>query len=141
MFRRKFMTESLSLKSYGHRFLDLLVFVKNDKEKLFKLLSATIQTLNPLPEIPVDFKNISEQITDLESVAAMKAKKAHVNLMVGKYLFADDYIYLAAKAYQDEGFGNIKSFKQDFERFTTDELSVSKKNITPSKNIHHVFEM
>lgn len=133
------MTESI--KPYAHRFLDLLVFVKNDKEKLFKLLTATIQTLNPLPEIPVDFKNISEQITDLESVAAMKAKKAHVNLMVGKYLFADDYIYLTAKAYHDEGFGNIKSFKQDFERFTTAHPHIFQKPLTHSKNTHHAFEM
>jgi hypothetical protein len=115
----------LENKTQGQQFLEILDLAKEskDKNKMFDLLRSTLEKINPFPTEKVNFKNVMENVTDMDSVAAVKAARAEFNAYHGAYMFADDYIYLTAKAYKDEGLGNIESFKHDFTAFTAPSAS------------------
>ena len=115
-------------KTQGQQFLEVLNAAKNDKEKMFTLLRSTLEKVNPFPTEKINFSATMKQITDLESIATMRAAKANFNASHGAYMFTEDYIYLTAKAYKEQGLGNIGDFKRDFNIFT------SEKTITASKN-------
>lgn len=105
-------------KTQGQQFLEVLSAAQNNKEKMFTLLRSTLEKVNPFPTEKVNFGAIVSQVTDMESVAAMKAARAGFNARHGAYMFAEDYIYLTAKSFKDQGLGDIKKFKYDFNLFT-----------------------
>ena len=104
-------------KTFGQQFLEILTIAKADKAKMFMLLRSTLEKINPFPSEPVNFSGMLSKVTDMESIAAMKAARAGCNARNGAYMFADDYIYLSAKAYKDQGLGDIADFKRDFGTF------------------------
>lgn len=107
-------------KTQGQQFLEILGIAKDDKDKMFMLLRSTLEKVNPFPTEKINFGTVVSQITDLDSVASMKAAKAGFNARHGAYMFAEDYIYLTAKAFKDQGLGDVKKFKYDFNVFTQD---------------------
>lgn len=111
-------------KTLGQQFLEVLNAAKNDKEKMFSLLRSTLEKVNPFPSENVNFPAAVKQITDLDSIAAMRAAKANFNASHGAYMFAEDYIYLTAKAYKEQGLGNIADFKKDFRMFTDKPVNI-----------------
>lgn len=115
-------------KTQGQQFLAILGVAKDDKDKMFTLLRSTLEKVNPFPSEKVNFSNIISQITDMDSIAAMKATQAGYKALVGNGMFAEDYVYLTAKAYKDYGMGNIKDFKHDFKQFTKDNQELTKDN-------------
>lgn len=104
-------------KTFGQQFLEILNVAKEDKSKMFTLLRSTLEKINPFPSEPVNFSGMLAKVTNMESIAAMKAARAGCNARNGAYMFADDYIYLSAKAYKDQGLGDISDFKRDFDSF------------------------
>lgn len=111
---------TMSNKTMGQQFLEVLNVAKDDKSKMFTLLCATLEKVNPFPTEKINFHNVINQVTNLESVAAIKAASAGFNARHGAYMFAEDYIYLTAKAYKDCGHGDINDFKRDFHIFGQD---------------------
>ncbi len=107
-------------KTVGQQFLEVLNAAKNDKTNMFALLCATLEKNKPPFLDKVDYPAVIGQITGLESVAAVKAAKAGVNARNGAFMFAEDYIYLTAKAYKDCGYGEIDDFKRDFKKHTAE---------------------
>ncbi len=107
-------------KTLGQQFLEVLNSAKNDKEKMFTLLRSTLEKVNPFPTEKINFAKVMQQVTEQDSVATMRAAKASFNASHGAYMFADDYIYLTAKAYKEQGMGGITDFKRDFRMFTDD---------------------
>ena len=110
-------------KTLGQQFLDVLHVAKDDKSKMFTLLCATLEKINPFPSEKVNIPDMLSQITSLESVASMKAAKANFNASHGAYMFSEDYIYLTAKAYKDHDLGNIADFKRDLNVFVQGEIN------------------
>lgn len=104
-------------KTHGQQFLEILNVAKDDKSKMFTLLRSTLDKANPFPSEKVDYDNVINQVTDFDSVASMKAARAGFNARHGAFMFAEDYIYLTAKAYKDQGLGDVESFKKDFKNF------------------------
>ena len=116
-------------KTFGQQFLEILNVAKEDKSKMFTLLRSTLEKINPFPSDPVNFSGMLAKVTNMESIAAMKAARAGCNARNGAYMFADDYIYLSAKAYKDQGLGDIADFKRDFDLFLkNDDKSYSSAN-------------
>lgn len=111
---------TMTNKTMGQQFLEILNVAKDDKSRMFTLLRSTLEKVNPFPSEKINFPAVIKQVTDLESVAAMKAARAGFNARHGAYMFAEDYIYLTAKAYKDVGHGEITDFKRDFNIFTQD---------------------
>lgn len=107
-------------KTLGQQFLEVLSLAKNDKEKMFTLLRSTLEKVNPFPAEKIDFPKVMQQVTEQDSIATMRAAKANFNASHGAYMFAEDYIYLTAKAYKEQGMGSIMDFKRDFRMFTDD---------------------
>lgn len=107
-------------KTLGQQFLEVLSSAKNDKEKMFTLLRSTLEKVNPFPTEKIDFPKVMQQVTEQDSIATMRAAKANFNASHGAYMFAEDYIYLTAKAYKEQGMGSITDFKRDFRMFTDD---------------------
>ncbi len=116
-------------KTFGQQFLEVLNVAKNDKSKMFMLLRSTLEKINPFPSEKVNFSTVINQVTNLESIATMKAAKAGFNARHGAYMFAEDYIYLSAKVYKDLGMGDIKAFKRDFSAFIQGEEKPVKLNL------------
>lgn len=112
-------------KTQGQQFLEVLSAAQDNKEKMFTLLRSTLEKVNPFPTEKVNFGAIVSQVTDMESVAAMKAARAGFNARQGAYMFAEDYIYLTAKSFKDQGLGDIKAFKHDFNLFTQEKNPVN----------------
>lgn len=108
---------SMQQKTQGQQFLEILSIAKEDKTKMFKLLHSTLEKVNPFPSEKLNFHNIINQVTDLDSVAVMKAAKAGFNARNGAYMFVEDYIYLTAKSYKDQAMGGIEDFKRDFKKY------------------------
>ena len=115
-------------KTQGQQFLEVLGAAKDSKEKMFTLLRSTLEKVNPFPTEKLNFQTTMKQITDIESIATMRAAKANFNASHGAYMFTEDYIYLTAKAYKDQGMGNITDFKKDFNLFTTEKVNVVTKD-------------
>ena len=115
-------------KTHGQQFLEVLGAAKDSKEKMFTLLRATLEKVNPFPTEKINFQTAMKQITDIESIATMRAAKASFNASNGAYMFTEDYIYLTAKAYKDQGMGNIADFKKDFNMFTAEKVNVISKD-------------
>lgn len=111
-------------KTFGQQFLEVLNAAKNDKEKMFTLLRSTLEKVNPFPSENINFPATVKQITDIDSIATMRAAKAGFNASHGAYMFAEDYIYLTAKAYKEQGLGNITDFKKDFRMFTDKPVNI-----------------
>ena len=111
-------------KTQGQQFLEVLNSAKNDKEKMFTLLRSTLEKVNPFPSENINFPATVKQITDIDSIATMRAAKAGFNASHGAYMFAEDYIYLTAKAYKEQGLGNITDFKKDFRMFTDKPVNI-----------------
>ena len=116
-------------KTFGQQFLEVLKVAKNDKSKMFMLLRSTLEKINPFPSEKVNFSAVINQVTSMESIAAMKAAKAGFNARHGAYMFAEDYIYLSAKVYKDLGLGDIKAFKRDFSAFVQSENTPTRINV------------
>ncbi len=123
---------SMQNKTFGQQFLEVLNVAKNDKSKMFMLLRSTLEKINPFPSEKVNFSAVINQVTSLESIAAMKAAKAGFNARHGAYMFAEDYIYLSAKVYKDLGLGDIKAFKRDFSAFVQSEKTPARMNVKES---------
>jgi hypothetical protein len=115
-------------KTLGQQFLEVLNAAKNDKEKMFTLLRSTLEKVNPFPSEGINFPATVKQITDIDSIASMRAAKAGFNASHGAYMFAEDYIYLTAKAYKEQGLGNITDFKKDFRMFTDKPVNIISKD-------------
>ena len=115
-------------KTQGQQFLEVLGAAKDSKEKMFTLLRSTLEKVNPFPTEKLNFQTTMKQITDIESIATMRAAKANFNASHGAYMFTEDYIYLTAKAYKDQGMGNIADFKKDFNMFTAEKVNVVNKD-------------
>ena len=115
-------------KTQGQHFLEVLGAAKDSKEKMFTLLRSTLEKVNPFPTEKLNFQTTMKQITDIESIATMRAAKANFNASHGAYMFTEDYIYLTAKAYKDQGMGNIADFKKDFNMFTAEKVNVVNKD-------------
>ena len=116
-------------KTFGQQFLEVLNAAKNDKEKMFNLLKSTLEKVNPFPTEKVDFSTTLKQITDIDSIATMRAAKANFNASHGAYMFTEDYIYLTAKAYKEQGLGNIADFKHDFKLHTSEKSNANSKEM------------
>lgn len=117
-------------KTLGQQFLEVLNAAKNDKEKMFTLLRSTLEKVNPFPSKKVDFSAIMANVSNMESVASIKAVKANFNASHGAYMFAEDYIYLTADVYKKNGLGGIAEFKSEFEKFAkkTNNTKTEEKN-------------
>lgn len=115
-------------KTQGQQFLEVLNAAKDSKEKMFTLLRSTLEKVNPFPTEKINFQTTIKQITDMESIASMRAAKANFNASHGAYMFTEDYIYLTAKAYKDQGMGNITDFKRDFNVFTSEKINIISKD-------------
>ena len=115
-------------KTQGQQFLEVLGAAKDSKEKMFTLLRSTVEKVNPFPTEKLNFQTTMKQITDIESIATMRAAKANFIASHGAYMFTEDYIYLTAKAYKDQGMGNITDFKKDFNLFTAEKVNVVNKD-------------
>ncbi len=112
-------------KTMGQKFIEVLNSAKNDKEKMFTLLRSTLEMVNPFPTEKVNFPEVMKNVTEIDSIASMRATKASFNASHGAYMFADDYIYLTAKAYKEQGLGNIAEFKRDFRVFTDGKIKIN----------------
>ncbi len=112
-------------KTMGQQFLEVLNSAKDDKEKMFTLLRSTLEKVNPFPTEKINFPQVMKNVTEIDSIASMRAAKAGFNASHGAYMFAEDYIYLTAKAYKERGLGNITDFKRDFRMFTDDTVKTS----------------
>ena len=110
----------LQNKTLGQQFLEVLNASKEDKEKMFTLLRSTLEKVNPFPTEKVDFTKVMQNVTEQDSIATMRAAKASFNAKQGAYMFSEDYIYLTAKAYKEQGMGGITDFKREFRIFTDD---------------------
>lgn len=110
-------------KTQGQMFLEVLKTAGNDKNKMFTLLCSTLEKSNPFPSEKIDFSHMISQIKEEESLVALNTTKAGLKAWRGDYMFADDYIYLTAKAYKDQGLGDIKNFKTNFKQFTMKEAA------------------
>jgi len=119
---------TMQSKTHGQQFLEVLNAAKDSKEKMFTLLRSTLEKVNPFPDEKLNFQDTIKQITDMDSIASMRAAKANFNASHGAYMFTEDYIYLTAKAYKDQGMGNIGDFKRDFNIFTADKVNVIHKD-------------
>ena len=120
---------STTNKTFGQQFLEVLNVAKSDKSKMFMLLRSTLEKINPFPSEKVNFSAVINQVTNIESIATMKAAKAGFNARHGAYMFAEDYIYLSAKVYKDMGLGDIKAFKRDFSAFVQGQEMPAKLNL------------
>ena len=115
-------------KTHGQQFLEVLNAARDNKDKMFTLLRSTLEKINPFPTEKVNFPTVMKQITEQESIATMRAAKANFNASHGAYMFAEDYIYLTAKAYKDQGLGGINDFKRDFNLFTAENINLMNKS-------------
>lgn len=127
----------------GRQFVDLLDMA-HDKDKMFKLLFATLEKFGALENNQNNTPDIINGLTDQDSIAMLKASKANVNACNGAFMFMEDYIYLTEKKYHDHNFGGIKDFKKDFSKFVQEskmQNNQSKENGLPSplslKNFDH----
>ncbi len=126
---------SMQNKTFGQQFLEVLNVAKSDKSKMFMLLRSTLEKINPFPSEKVNFSAVINQVTSIESIAAMKAAKAGFNARHGAYMFAEDYIYLSAKVYKDLGMGDIQAFKRDFSAFVQGKEAPTKVNINEAVRV------
>jgi len=97
----------------GREFMVGLEAAGADKSKIMKLLDDTLEQNNPTNS-SLDKKALMENISDNKLVANIKTRKAEISAVTGKYMFAEDYAYLAMNAYEKNGLGDAKDFKRDF---------------------------
>lgn len=97
----------------GRDFMAGLAAAGADKEKIMTLLNDTLEQNNPA-KTPVNKDKLMSNVSDNKLVANIKARKAEISAVTGKYMFAEDYVYLAMDAYEKNGLGDAKDFRRDF---------------------------
>lgn len=97
----------------GRDFMAGLAVAGADKEKIMTLLNDTLEQNNPA-KTSVNKDKLMSNVSDNKLVANIKARKAEISATTGKYMFAEDYVYLAMDAYEKNGLGDAKDFRRDF---------------------------
>lgn len=109
----------------GKDFLRNLQQAGADKEAIFSTLNDALIKNNPI-NAPLDKRALMANVSDNQLIANIKIRKAEINAELGRFMFAEDYIHLALASYEKNGLGEIKDFKNDFQKHSAQKEPVEK---------------
>lgn len=94
----------------GQGFLNLLVSISEDKEKLLDLACAVIRKSHSRRSLK------DRNLPDDETAVKMRASVAKFNALAGKDVSTDNMLILIADTYRQKKFGSPEKFKADFQK-------------------------